>query len=472
MKLLGLSFNKDILILGLGNIPRFILLIAYTRLQTYFLDYENLSKFYLVFSIYTFFSFIIIGPIGTYVTRNILEWYKSNQINSGLKLIFIRFIVPIAILAFIVISSFGSVFHITSNPFLISCIIFFIIIAKTANELVFPVFNLIDKNSIYLFLILIFHVLNPVFSVLIIKIYEPTFSYWLIGLILSNLVVAVIGWNIISKLPQNSSIKIDFSQLKSFSYYIMMGNILAWILTDGYRFIAEDKIGLENTGILILALMAASQIFANIEVLMNQFLVPRYLQRIAKADYTSRSKAFNNLLNVSVPVYLIITILTIQFSEFIINIIIDKSKINLSLIGAFITGVWIEFFKIILNTLKNISTSEYKTKAIFPPFFLGALILLCGMFSNKFYSINLIAYLILFSYLIVMLFTVISFNRIIKIKFDFKYLLKKIWIVISIYILHHFNPDYYITLNLISIIISFLILYSIIDTYNKNSSEI
>jgi len=65
-----------------------------------------------------------------------------------------------------------------------------------------------------------------------------------------------------------------------------------------------------------------------------------------------------------------------------------------------------------------------------------------------------------------------NFTDIIKIKFDFKYLLKKIWIVISIYILLHFNPDYYITLNLISIIISFLILYSIIDTYNKNSSEI
>ena len=51
----------------------------------------------------------------------------------------------------------------------------------------------------------------------------------------------------------------------------MIGNILAWTLTDGFRFIAEVKIGLVNTGILILGLIAASQIFANIEVLMNQF---------------------------------------------------------------------------------------------------------------------------------------------------------------------------------------------------------
>ena len=206
MKLLGLKLNKDILILGLGNIPRFILLIVYTRLQTYFLDYENLSRFYLVFSIYTFFSFIIIGPVGTYVTRNILEWYKSNQINSGLRQIFLKIIIPIAICAFIILALLGSAFEISPNSIYIALIICLIIISKTANELIFPVFNLIDKNLVYLFLVLVFHILNPVFSVVIIKIYEPTFGFWLTGLILSNLVVAIIGWNIISKLPQNNTI--------------------------------------------------------------------------------------------------------------------------------------------------------------------------------------------------------------------------------------------------------------------------
>lgn len=471
MKFFGLKINKDILILGLGNIPRFILLIVYTRLQTYFLDYENLSKFYLVFSIYTFFSFIIIGPVGLYVTRNILEWYKSNQLNNGLRKIFLKIIIPIALCAFIILSILGSVIEISFNSTYIALIIFFIIIAKTANELIFPVFNLIDKNLIYLFLVLVFHILNPVFSVAIIKIYEPSFDLWLIGLILSNLVVAVIGWNIISKLPQNNTIKLNLKQLRSFSYYIMIGNILAWTLTDGFRFIAEAKIGLANTGILILGLMAASQIFANIEVLMNQFLMPRYLQKIAKADYASRSKAFNNLINASIPVYLIIVIVTIQLSDVVLNIIIDKSKINLSLIGAFITGVWIEFIKIILNTLKNILTSEYRTNSIIFPFLLGALILLSGLFSNQFNSIGFIAYLILSSYIFVVIFSLISFNRIIKIRFDFRFFIKKIWLILLIYILFYFMPDFSVILNIFSIIASILIIYSIIDLYNNKTSE-
>ena len=90
MKLLNIELNKDIISLGVGNLFRFILLVIYSRLQTYFLSYEELSKFYLLFSLYTFFSFIIIGPIGIYVTRNIIEWYKSNQLISGLKSIYIK----------------------------------------------------------------------------------------------------------------------------------------------------------------------------------------------------------------------------------------------------------------------------------------------------------------------------------------------------------------------------------------------
>ena len=59
--------------------------------------------------------------------------------------------------------------------------------------------------------------------------------------------------------------------LKTFSFYIVLTNILGWTLTDGFRFLAESKIGLTSVGILILGLMGASQIFANVENLFKFF---------------------------------------------------------------------------------------------------------------------------------------------------------------------------------------------------------
>ena len=79
-----IKFNKDVFLISTGNVFRILLVIAYSRLMTYFLDYEQLSKYFIVFSIYTFFSFIIIGSIGTYINRKTIEWVEDKTLKDGL----------------------------------------------------------------------------------------------------------------------------------------------------------------------------------------------------------------------------------------------------------------------------------------------------------------------------------------------------------------------------------------------------
>tara|TARA_B110000263_G_scaffold250170_1_gene271130 strand:+ start:907 stop:2319 length:1413 start_codon:yes stop_codon:yes gene_type:complete len=470
MKLLNIELNKDIISLGVGNLFRFILLVIYSRLQTYFLSYEELSKFYLVFSLYTFFSFVIIGPIGIYVTRNIIEWYQSNQLISGLKSIYIKLILPISVLAFISIVTAGYFLNYDVNLLIIGGIISLIIITKTANELIYPFFNLIDRNTIYLILIILFHLLNPLFSFLAIKLYEPTHTFWLLGLIFSNLFVAIIGWRILKKVSKEDKIiNLDFKTLKTFSLYIMLGNILGWILTDGFRFVAENEIGLSAVGILILGLMGASQIFANIENFFNQLLSPKYLQNISNATYASRAKAFNELFTVAIPLYLSLAFLVTLIAEIIISVIIDKSKINEILITAFVIGIWIECFKALINIVKNISTSEYKTQAMIIPYLSGALVLIIGFALGYFYDVTSISKLILLSYVSIFIFSLIFLNTIIKIKLDILFIVKRmIPILILTFVFNMFSDGLY---RIISLPLYGIAIYSIINYYLKKQAR-
>lgn len=466
MNLFKFEINKDLVGLAIGNILRFLLLIIYTRLQTFFLSYEELSKFYLVFSLYTFFSFSIIGPIGVYVTRNIIEWYRSNQIVNGLRSIYIKLIIPIALLALVVISISGFFLDYDVNFISVSIIIFLIILTKTANELIYPFFNLIDKNFIYLVLIILFHVLNPLFSYWAIKNFSPTFDYWLVGLILSNLIVAIIGWRILNKISKDQkSIKIDYDTLKTFSFYIVLTNILGWTLTDGFRFLAESKIGLTSVGILILGLMGASQIFANVENFLNQLLSPKYLQNISNATFKDRSNAFNNLLTVSIPIYVAVALAMSHSVEIILNIIIDESKINNILINVFLIGIWIELLKSILNILKNITTSEYKTHAMIFPYLFGVVFLILTIYFDFFSDISSIAYLILISYGIVILTCILSLNRIIKIELNIFFILKRLLLIFSISLIPILVPS---NLSVILIMPGYAyILYDMINHYLK-----
>ena len=458
------KLNKDIVTLGIGNIIRFFLLILYSRLQTYFLSYEELSKFYLIFSVYTFFSFTIIGPIGVYVTRNIIEWYNSNQLIDALKKVYFKIIIPISLIALILISSSSLFVDFDANFIILGCLISLIIIAKTGNELIYPFFNLIDKNTIYLILIILFHFLNPLFSYIAIELFSPTYDFWLLGLILSNLIVGLIGLKLLFRVNKNQKkINLNFETIKSFSLYIMIGNLLGWILTDGFRFIAENEIGLTSVGILILGLMGASQIFANVENFLNQLLTPKYIQSISNSNYDKRSKAFNMMFNVAIPVYLILAIMTSLIAKYIIAVIIDSSKINDLLITAFIIGIWIEFLKSLINILKNISTSEYKTKSIVWPYFVGVIILILGFLFIKNLDIISISLLILTSYVFTFIFCILIFNHIIKIRLKILFMLK--YIVPSIIIGYFFYNLENSLYSFISIPVYLLLIYSLINQY-------
>ena len=43
-----IKFNKDIFLISTGNIFRILLVIAYSRLMTYFLDYDQISKYFIL----------------------------------------------------------------------------------------------------------------------------------------------------------------------------------------------------------------------------------------------------------------------------------------------------------------------------------------------------------------------------------------------------------------------------------------
>ena len=160
------SIDNDIILLTAGNLLRVLLVIAYSRMQTFFLDYEELSKFYLVFSLYTFFSFIIIGSIGSYINRKTIEWLNNNTLKSALHQLFYKFLLPLSFIAFVTVFIYTFyIYNSVSYSLVICSLISGLLIIKTSNETIYPIFNIINKNKKYLFFLLLFNILNLGFSI-------------------------------------------------------------------------------------------------------------------------------------------------------------------------------------------------------------------------------------------------------------------------------------------------------------------
>ena len=424
--MINLSINKDILSLAIGNFFRIALVIVYSRVMTFFLEYQELSKFYLAFSVYTFFSFIIIGSLGNYINRKTIEWVHQDSLKSALLQLFWSFLLPLTVIASIVVFIYSYIMYQSINySFILCALVSSLLLFKTSNETIYPIFNILNKNRKYLFYLILFNLLNLLLSTIFVTVFEPKFQYWMTGLISSNLIVGFFAWRSLSReLKVSKKMNVDFSELISFAKNILIGHVLIWFLTDGFRFIAENKIDSYSLGVLLLGLMVATQIFSIIENFLGQILYPKYLSDISNKDYKQRSKAFNKYFNIIFQTILIVALLTSVISNEILIVLVDSSKINESLISVFRIGIWIEFFRIIINSLKNITLSEYRTEKIIAPYLIGSLFFLAGIFL--YFNIDLfsISVLLLFSYLIITMLSIITFNRIIKIKLNYFQLIK------------------------------------------------
>ena len=430
-----IKFNKDIFLISTGNVFRIILVIAYSRLMTYFLDYDQLSKYFIVFSIYTFFSFIIIGSIGTYVNRKTIEWVQDKTLKDGLLMLLKNILAPIIIIAFFSVFLYSYIVYQSINYSLLICLLVCsLILFKTSSEAIYPIFNLLNLNSKYIFFLILFNFLNLVLSSLFVYFFDFSFQYWMLGLISSNFLIAIISWNSLGQeFKLNNKSNLNYKEIYSFSSSILVGHVLIWFLTDGFRFIAEYKFSADNLGILILGLVVASQIFAVIENVLSQLLYPIYLKNISNKTFEKRSEAFNVYLNKIIPIILF-TAIFISLSSFeVLTVLVDSSKINNELIIIFQIGLWIEFLRILINTLKHITISEYKTSKIIIPYSFGAIIFFIGILFLDL-TISVFPFLLLSSYLVTSILSFFSFNRIIKIKFKFLYYLKLILYLLPVFI--------------------------------------
>jgi len=430
-----IKFNKDIFLISTGNIFRILLVIAYSRLMTYFLDYDQISKYFIVFSIYTFFSFIIIGSIGNYVNRKTIEWVKDKTLKDGLLKLLKNILVPIIIIAFFSVFLYSYIVYESVNYSLLICLLVCsLILFKTSSEGIYPIFNLLNLNSKYIFFLILFNLLNLILSSLFVYFFDFSFQYWMLGLISSNFLIALISWNSLGQeFKLNNKSSLNYKEIYSFSSSIIVGHFLIWFLTDGFRFIAEYKFSSDNLGILILGLVVASQIFAVIENVLSQLLYPIYLKNISNKTFEKRSEAFNVYLNKLIPIILFIAIFISLSSYEVLTVLVDSSKINNELIIIFQIGLWIEFLRISINTFKYITISEYKTSKIIIPFSFGAITFFTGIVFLDL-TITVFPLLLLSSYLVTSIFSFFSFNRIIKIKFKFLYYLKLILYLSPVFI--------------------------------------
>lgn len=420
--------SKDLITIITGRVLQIVIMLAAMRLLTSLLTPHEVGNYYIAVSVLAFFNLVLLNPAGMYFSRHLLQWNSSEDLSNALFVFFVWMIIialvsiPISV-AIYYIFDYQNKFNL--NLFLIYIVLSIIIGTLHRNALYGS--NTLGYRRAFVIYLIITLCIGLVISVIIVNYHHYALG-WLLGVVFSELIV--LYWVCMFFVHKN---RLDIRRIKKtlsikrlkrifiFSFPIGITTLFMWGQSTSYRFIVDHYYSSEILGYIAIGLWVASAVFSSVESISMQYFYPLFLKNILNASKAERAKAWNDIAKQLVPIYILVAFYCIAMSEVLINVLVDD-KFHGSYIYTMI-GVGIEFFRVMINLLYNVSQSEHKTTYTIMPYFLGCVVTI-GVIINVNFNMNyfMIPLVMAFSYLLVFIYMYINMKKLLEIKYDIKIL--------------------------------------------------
>ena len=398
------------------------------RLMSEYLSKEEIGKVYLVTAIIGLLLFLFYNPLGQYVNRGTRGALNNGSvINLVFSFLFAR--IFISILALIVLAI---IYYLLEYSGYYSCAQFlilgmFMLLGSNAKALLGSL-NLIAKEEVYaIFSILLSFCLY--FGSYVAVSYDPTAYTWLIGqnLALFAFVLVITAYFYI-RYKGNTSLKWTLNLREYWSYFLPTLILMAiqWILNSGYIVLGERLLDLATLGKVTIALALTKGVFSNLELVVNQYLLPKYYSKLEVEIEIQEADIWKGFFSLLTPFYLSFFVIFVALIKVFLPIVISPDFgdiLNVVVIGA----IW-EFLRIIQNMFLLLNNTKLNSKPALVPMALSAFSLVIMALILPYKSASSFVLLLVFSTLISVLFLAIKLNNFYKVSFNWKTLIPA-WIL-------------------------------------------
>jgi len=452
--------KKDILILGIGKVLQVIIALASIRILTEVLSEQEVGNYYLLLTLLTLFNFAFLNPLGQYFGRHLIHWeYNKNLLNATCVLLFLRFVAILfaIVIALIVYEMFTYDKYYSLSEFLL--FIFISLIAGTHGVLLNAV-NTLGNRIMFIIYAVTTLIIGLIFSLFILNYIDKSAIGWLYGIAISQLIFSIGLYKYVVKNNDFSLDKIKsafnkkyIKKVAIFTIPVTITLFLQWGQNTSYRFIIEAKYSLEVLAYIGVGLAVSSAIFSAVESLVVQFYNPIYIRKITNSSKEIRTKAWNDIANYMIPLYIVLVVYVIVLSPYLTNLLVAK-KFHEAYIYVML-GSLIEFFRVITNIVYMVSQSEVKTNTTILPYSIGFIFTIVSLYffdmSDKLWVIPLVLAL---SYSVIFSVLFINMRKLLDIKINIYNLIKSFLLASPIFLIFLFDYENSMIKTLITIFIS------------------
>lgn len=363
-----------------GRIAQFLLMLATLRVATSCLTPAEMGKIAIITTSIAFVSSFLINPVGMYVNRQLHRWHSEGCVNKfiGYQYGYVFIIALISSVVIGLLSAFGLLdMHLPKH--FVMVFVFFSLFFNTINQTAIPSLNLLGFRGWFTLLSIATVLLGLVFAILFVKNFKAQSEYWLSGLLVGQILLAIVGALVFYKKANHHPRVVSVAKphpkvVFQFAWPIAVAIGLTWFQSQSYRFFIEDSFGLSSLGLFVAGYGISAGIMAGFESVFVTYFQPFFYEAVSVSTEDNRVKAWNQYALAIIPSVLLLAFTLSALSIKLTELMLAPSFRTASIFV--IWGAFTEAFRVLSNVYNMVAHAEQDTKMLILPNFIGAFVCL------------------------------------------------------------------------------------------------
>lgn len=384
------------------------------RVATTLLLPEEMGRVSLVITTIAFFALFLVNPVGMFINRRLHAWQASGVAWHYLilyvnYLIFVVLIAGVVLLLFYMsgLVSFG--LSIGWLIFLVCGSLFF----NTINQTAIPSLNLLGDSRRFVALTVATIAASFACATLFVQMVQPSAQYWLLGLLLGQTLLGVIGTRVLFvRLKKTKALHVPLTicgrnlhTLFSFAWPVAIAVGLGWIQSQSYRYLMEERLGLMELGLFVAGYGISAGLIAGFESIFTTYFQPKFYKRISNDNVSEQSHAWHEYAQAILPSMLITSFFIMATAPDLTQLLLGPSFRQSAQFVAW--GALAESARISTAVFGMVAHARMNTKLLLLPNLVGAAMsILLIWFLTSVYGSDGVGLGLVFSSIVTLLLTI------------------------------------------------------------------
>lgn len=377
----------------IGRVAQFLLALAMMRVATTLLSPEEMGRLSLILTTTAFFAFFFISPVGMFINRRLHAW-REGGVAQHYFFYYVIYLLSVSLIAAIFLYLFelygwsNSGIPIAWLIMLVCGSVFFSTITLTA----IPSLNLLGQTRKFITLSVAMAAASFVCAVLFVYMSYPLAQYWLIGQLVGQTLIGIVGVKLLFEHLQRSlkvrkPVIIQKEHLRilfHFAWPVAIAAALGWVQAQSYRYIMESQLGLMYLGLFVAGYGISAGLISAFESILTTYYQPRLYRDVSSGKSPEQVRAWQAYASSVIPsLMLTVAFVMMLAPEFTRLFLGEKFQ---SAANYLVWGGLAEAARVLIGVYSLIAHVFMRTSWLIIPNIIGAVlsIILCALLMPKY----------------------------------------------------------------------------------------